>query len=228
MKRLNYLALLVLGIVFISCGGKNSESKEGKEAEVKEATTTDCLISELDGIDTKKNITKKGSKDLYTGLAVEKDQNDSIIRKVEIKNGWLIKDINLKKINDKYAAVSEFNYENAAITNKFELEISDFCCDDKINKFSYVSTYSPTNYEYDDEYYSVSAGTSIGDDNAYQVDFQGSAKASPNFLKDFEKNGGLRADGTQAWIARKISSEKMYQILDAMKKELPHFDYWKK
>jgi len=32
-------------------------------------------------------------KGLFTGLAVEKDQNDSIIRKVEIKNGWLIKDV---------------------------------------------------------------------------------------------------------------------------------------
>jgi len=224
MKKLNYLTFLVLSVVFISCGGKNSESKEGKEAEVNEATATDCLITELDGIGTKKNIVKKGTKDLYTGLAVEKDQNDSIIRKVEIKNGWLIKDINLKKINDKYAAISEFNYENAAVKNKFELEISDFCSDDKINKFSYVTTYSPTNYEYDDEYYSVKAWNF----DTYQVDFQGSAKASPNFLKDFEKNGGLRADGTQAWIARKISSEKMYQILDAMKKELPHFDYWKK
>ena len=59
MKRLNYLAFLVLGVVFISCGGKNSESKEGKEAEDKEATTTDCLITELDGLDTQKNIVKK-------------------------------------------------------------------------------------------------------------------------------------------------------------------------
>ncbi len=226
MKKLNYLSILVLSIVFISCGGKTTEKKEGTEAEVKEATTTDCLISELDGIEAKKNIAKKGTKDLYTGLAVEKDQNDSIIRKVEIKNGWLIKDINLKKINDKYASVSEFNYENAAITNKFELEISDFSSDDKINKFSYVRTYSPTNYEYDDTYYSV--GATYWSDNNYQVDFIGSATASPNFLKDFEKNDGLRANGTQAWIINKISSEKMYQILDEMKKELPHFDYWKK
>lgn len=226
MKRLNYLALLVLGVVFISCGGKKSESKESKETEVKEASSTDCLITDLNGIDAKKNIAKKGTKDLYTGLAVEKDQNDSIIRKVEIKNGWLIKDIKLKKINNKYITNSEFNYENGKITNKFELEIEDFCCNDKNNKFCYVNTYVPTNYEYDDTYYHVMASYSSYD-NAYQVDFIGSAKASPNFLKDFEKNDGLRADGTQAWIAREISSEKMYQILDAMKKELPHFDYWK-
>lgn len=97
MKKFNYFALFTLGIVLISCGGKNSDSKEGKEVEVKVATITDCLITELDGIIEGKNIAKKGTKDLYTGLAVEKDQNDSIIRKVEIKNGWLIKDVNLKK-----------------------------------------------------------------------------------------------------------------------------------
>lgn len=227
MKKLNYLVLGVLGIVLISCGGKNSESKDGTKVELKEATTTDCLITDLDGLDAKKNIAKKGAKDLYTGLAVEKDQNDSIIRKVEIKNGWLIKDVKLKKINDKYIATSEFIYENGEITNKFELEISDFCCDDKINKFSYVRTYSPTNYEYDDEYYSVMASTGYPE-NTYQIDFKASEKALPNFLKDFEKNDGLRADGTQAWIIRKISSEEMYQILEEMKKELPHFDYWKK
>ena len=68
MKKLNYLALLVLGIVLISCGGKNSESKEGKEGkevEVKIATITDCLITELNGIDAKKTLQKKAPK-IYT------------------------------------------------------------------------------------------------------------------------------------------------------------------
>jgi cobalamin biosynthesis Co2+ chelatase CbiK len=86
MKKLNYLVLLVLGIVLISFGRKNIENKETNIAEVKEAIIKECLISELDGLSSKKNITKLGSKDLYTGIAVLKDQSESIIQKVEIKN----------------------------------------------------------------------------------------------------------------------------------------------
>lgn len=224
MKRLNYLALLVLGIVFISCGGKNSESKEGKEAEVKEATTTDCLISELDGIDTKKNITKKGSKDLYTGTAVEKDQNDSIIRKVEIKNGWLIKEVTRKKIYKKYITDSEFDYENGEIVNKYSLEFGEFS-DENGNNFKYVSEYSPTGYEYDDNYYRVSPRYNKYD-KTYQFDYIDNREETPlNFTKDFRENS---FSGKGKWIITDTSPEKIYQILDAMKKELPHFDYWKK
>ena len=76
----------------------------------------------------------------------------------------------------------------------FSPEIWIMSCDDKINKFSYVETYSPTNYEYD--YYSVSASTITGVDGTYQVDFIGSEKTSPNFLKDFEIKGGTCMDGT--------------------------------
>ena len=231
MKKLNYLALLVLGIVLISCGGKNSESKEGKEGkevEVKIATITDCLITELNGIDAKKNITKKGTKDLYTGLAVEKDQNDSIIRKVEIKNGWLIKDANLKKIQNKYIITKEFNYENGEITDdNFELSFSNGLEETKI--LSYVSECSPIG-DCHDSFYDISIFTDSSDD-IFKISFTANKESSYNFLKYFivdEYNQDFTLYCQQRWEIREISLEKVYQILDAMKKELPHFDYWKK
>ena len=226
MKKLNYLLLFAIGIVLISCGGKNSE-KKGTEIEAKEASASDCLIKDLDGLKSGKNIVKKGSKDLFSGVAVEKDQFDSIITKVEIKNGWRIKEITRKRINEKYILDSEFNYENGEVKDKFAIEFEDFCCNDKINKFTYVQKYSPTHYEYDQNYYTVRAQTSTNAEGACQVDFTCSDKNTPKFLKDFNKNGGSNMDGTQAYIITDISSEKMYQILDAMKKELPHFNYWK-
>lgn len=224
MRKLSYLTFLVLSVVFISCGGKNSESKEGKEAEVKEASTTDFLISELSGIEAKKNIVKKGSKDLYTGIAVEKDQNDSIIRKVEIKNGWLIKEVKRKKIYDKYITASEFNYENGEVINKYELEFGEFV-DEKGNEFKFVSDCMPTNYEYDDNYYRVSPHYNKYS-KAYQFDYVDNKEETPlNFTKNFRENF---SSGKGHWIITDTSPEKIYQILDEMKKELPHFDYWKK
>lgn len=222
MKKLNYLSLLVLGVVFISCGEKTSESKDGNDAELKEATTTDCLISELDGIDAKKNIAKKGTKDLYTGIAVEKDQNDSIIRKVEIKNGWLTKEITRKKINEKYITDSEYSYENGQLIDKYYLKIAEFS-DESGNKFKYVSEYSPMNFDYDDNYYKVSPDYNKYD-KTYQFDYADNRTETPlNFTKDFRENS---FSGKGKWIITDTSPEKIYEILDAMKKELPHFDYW--
>lgn len=228
MKKFNYFALFTLGIVLISCGGKNSDSKEGKEVEVKVATITDCLITELDGIIEGKNIAKKGTKDLYTGLAVEKDQNDSIIRKVEIKNGWLIKDVNLKKIQNKYIITKEFNYENGEITDdNFELSFSNGLEETKI--LSYVSECSPIG-DCHDSFYDISIFTDSSDD-IFKISFTANKESSYNFLKEFivdEYNQNFILYCQQHWEIREISLEKVYQILDAMKKELPHFDYWKK
>lgn len=221
MKKLNYLVVLVLSVFLISCGGKNSEKKESNEVEAK-ATASNLLITELDGLASKKNILKKGTKDLFTGLAVEKDQNDSIIRKVEVKNGWLVKDVTRKKINEKYITDSENNYENGQLIDKYHLEIGEFS-DESGNKFKYVSEYSPINFDYDDNYYEVSPDYNKYD-KTYQFDYRDNRTKTPlNFTKDFRQNGSS-VEGK--WIITDTSPEKIYQILDAMKKELPHFDYW--
>ena len=121
MKRINLILSVTISVVMISCGGKSNKEKV-EETDTKEVKVTDCICSEISGLDTGKGITKIGSKDLYTGSCLEKDQNDSIVRKVEIKNGWLIREILREKIQKDYVTTKDFQLENGKIMNGFEIK----------------------------------------------------------------------------------------------------------
>ena len=205
MKKLNYVLLLVIGVILLSCGGKNSERKSN-EPDAKEASVRDCLITELDGLDSGKNIVKKGSKDLFTGIAIEKDQSDSIIRKVDIKKGWLIQEIKKQKVNEKYVVITDKKYENAKEISGYELEL-DVCTDSDNNSkkmFTYVKEYRPVD-SYNESY-----------------------EASVYFMGGGHLHiQGPKSDDHQDWIVDGVSEENIYQILDKMKKEFQNFNYWK-
>ena len=79
------------------------------------------------------------------------------------------------------------------------------------------------NFDYDDNYYKVSPDYNKYD-KTYQFDYADNRTETPlNFTKDFRENS---FSGKGKWIITDTSPEKIYEILDAMKKELPHFDYW--
>lgn len=231
MRKFSYLMFLVMSVVLISCGGKNSESKENKEANTEEATSKDCLISELGGIEAKKNIVKKGSKDLYTGVAIEKDQNDSIIRKVEIKNGWLVKEVSRKNIYGKYITDKEITYDNALPNGGYKSIIAKREDNNYKEIFQYVNAFyddiDALSYDLVDASfgYTYSVEVNYWGDNDVSVIFRlppGGKHTLPNFTNKLEM------EGDDYGAAKHISIQEMYQILDEMKKELPHFDYWKK
>ena len=140
----------------------------------------------------------------------------------------MIKDVNLKKIQNKYIIIKEINYENGEITDdNFELSFSNGLEETKI--LSYVSECSPIG-DCHDSFYDISIFTDSSDD-IFKISFTANKESSYNFLKYFivdEYNQDFTLYCQQRWEIREISLEKVYQILDAMKKELPHFDYWKK
>lgn len=139
MKKTNYLFMtLVMSILLISCGGKN-EKKEGSSDEITSSESDislDQLICEHDGSTLKsntkhlehiidvftQNIKQKGEKENFTGVGVEKDQNDSILDRAEIKNGWLIRYTQRIKKGNKYITISDFTFDNGKIKDGFLLE----------------------------------------------------------------------------------------------------------
>jgi len=220
MKKLNYLVLFVLGIVLISCGGKNSENKETNIAEVKEAIIKECLISELDHLHDKKNITKVGSKELFTGIAVEKDQSDSIITQIEVKKGWWVRKIVREKVNGKYFNISDYNYENTEISSGYELKISDE--DTFLKGFRHIEEYKE--YKNAKEYNSweCSINPEINQINYYCFYKEGVyVKNQPSgCMKDYYDEYYSR------YMTNGESNEEYNRLLECLKKELPRFDYW--
>jgi len=213
MKKTNYL-LLVLTLILISCGKK---SEDGVEKKDNEDSTEYCLISDLNGIYY--DVTKKGSDELYTGIAVEKDQSDSIIRKIEIKKGWLVREVNREKINDKYITQSDYNYENSQQTDGYELKFENY------QGYNYVTQYSEyKNGKLFNEWecsisplinyvsfkWVVKNFEFISYDSMPELDCMEGYYSSNHYLFKDEEN-----------------PEEYNRILECLKKELSYFNYWK-
>jgi hypothetical protein len=234
MKKLNYLLVLAICLVFISCGGKSGEKNDEKEADLSQATASDCLISDLEGVTYNsegiasiygKNIVKEGSKELFTGIAIQKDQSDSIIRKVEINKGWLIRDIIKEKINGKYLTISDLNYENTEISNGYELKIAD---EDSYKK-GFRNIEECKEYKNGKEYNTWACWINPEINQIrYKWDYKegiSGAKLTPSgCMKDYYHDSYFGV--YNIYFTENESTEEYNRILEGLKKELPHFDYW--
>ena len=269
MKKTNYLFMtLVMSILLISCGGKN-EKKEGSSDEIT-SSESDCTIDQLDlnfeiddysHIDdyfyTKKDIKKNGEKDNFTGVAIEKDQNDSILNRVEVKNGWLLRYTHRIKIDNRYITISDYSFDNGEIKEGYK-RVIEKKHDPKIEYIGKLRLYKNgkassdweirirTNEEiiingkYDDNL------NWIGD-NIIALTIKnlcpgGSRKNEKDVLKlkclsNLEKSQGNEKSGLLTDEQYEYEAVKYYEnpddkviikTLDDMKKELPKFDYWKK
>lgn len=119
-----------MSALLISCGGKNEKKDGSTEIATSES---DCSIDQLnfsaniiDIIDEDdefitKDIKKNDEKDLFTGVGVEKDQNDSIITKIEVKNGWLMRYIHRIKKDNKYITILDYTFDNGRIQDGFKM-----------------------------------------------------------------------------------------------------------
>ena len=66
-----------------------------------------------------KDIKRKDEKDNFTGIGVEKDQNDSILNRAEIKNGWLVRYTHRIKAKDRYITIYDLTYDGGKIKDGF-------------------------------------------------------------------------------------------------------------
>ena len=131
MKKKNYLFMttLVMSVLLISCGGKN-EKKDGGATEIT-SSDSDVPLDQLNinaGFEfndyTFKDIKRNDEKVNFTGVGVEKDQNDSILNRVEVKNGWLLRYTHRIKVTDKYITISDLTFDNSKVKEGFKYTIS--------------------------------------------------------------------------------------------------------
>ena len=258
-----------MSILLISCGGKN-EKKEGDTAEIT-SSESDCTIDKLelnfdtndysdinDYFYTKKDIKKIGEKDNFTGVAIEKDQNDSLLNRVEVKNGWLLRYTHRIKIDNRYITISDYSFDNGEVKEGYKKVINEKS-DPKIQYIEKLVKYKNGKNSYNwqirirtneeitlNSTWNEDTGNYVGD-NILALTIKnlcpgGSRKDEIDVLKlkclsNLKKSQGndkssLQTDEQYEYEAVKYyenADEKIiFKTLDDMKKELPKFDYWKK
>jgi hypothetical protein len=240
MKKINLMLIMISGVLLISCG-KNTQ-KESKEKAEEIVINTDCQCVDLNIVtidadgnkhNNFKDIQKKGSRELYTGTCVEKDQHDSIIRKIEIKNGWIVRQVWKERVNNGYITTGDYFYENTQITDGFEVTVMK-----GNNGFVYVSSMKEKkNGEFFNEWeinltkepYSVSTVYKYKNGKYISEDEQVAPKSMPDseLGESSSINGGRILFSMNEFSMKDISPEQFFRTIEDLKKEFPHFNYWK-
>ncbi|WP_281635749.1 hypothetical protein [Flavobacterium marginilacus] len=253
MKKINLMLIMITGVLLISCGGKNSnsESKEKTEELSTSVINADCQCADLnlvtknaDGTNNYnlKDIRKNGSNELYTGTCIEKDQHDSIVKKIEIKNGWVNKEIIREKYGNNYITTSDYTYENLEKSNGWEITLSGLTEEDNSVSLTYMTkfkeiknkiTYSEWSLELDNKEIVDKPNGEMGYGyGVYNIVFCPKT-INGVFKENWKPNCMSNADYSaidprySSWEMKKLSFEQFSKIMDGLKKEVPHFNYWK-
>jgi len=215
----------MFSVLLFSCGGKSTDKEEKSTDKKNEDVIADCNCSELTEADGElKGVTKKGSKELYTGVCVTKDQYDTITNKNTFKNGWLVNEIVKEKIGNEYIITKDIDYENGEPDTYKYLKTEE----NNSAKLTFVKNYKEYKNKkaiidynitiFSGEKFSLAVSTHYRDGEEFSH-----KKASPQpvcMLNSYETiDGGWRLDD--------LSQDRLYEILDDLKKEFPHFNYWK-
>jgi len=233
------LSIMLFGVlsVFISCGNKN-EQKENENncsfAEMNFGTT------DLDNIENLKELHKKGSKELFTGNCFLKDQYDSIIRKFEVKNGWIIKEIKREKILKNYVTIFNYDYENLKKNNGWEIYVNKGENLDLFKGYFYVNNYLElkNGKEYNkwkiylstDGQYTIT--TTIELKNG--IELSDNEQIQPKCMIGSEKDGEYLSIGggeqyqqiKDSYTLKDISPKDFFKTIGCLKGEFIKFDFW--
>lgn len=248
MKK-TYLLFAIITLMMISC--KNDEKKntienntEKIKVEAKEEVVliNDCDCNELENLRNGKKINKSGTKDLFTGKCFEKDQNDSILKMVDIKNGWMIHKVERKKVcKNKYLTFGDLTYDNGEIMDGYTLNYAE----DK--GIGYVNSYffrkNGKEVKNKSWKFSLKFSTSIQDyvgvDNEgydkyethkgmtldYSINSNNYQLEDPtNDLTNFDK---ISIVGQEQYFDKTPTIQERDNVLKWMIKQQPAFEYWK-
>jgi hypothetical protein len=228
MKKINVLLIAVLSSIFFSCGNKEGNNVTNDAVALKEVAK-DCGCNELVLTDKDKdgnvfflfkNITKKGSKELFTGNCVEIDQNDSVVKKLNIKNGWVIKNVIKEKVGNIYITMEDMNYENEEPSNGWNRKFPSIYNKDEKYICKYVEYKNGRMLNYWEVYIfdtpiQISARIFVKDGKDYEN------RAQPKWMP------GSEYDLDWGWTLTDISPKRKNEIINGLKGELPKFATWK-
>ena len=239
MKKINFFtSVLIIFFALISCKGTNEDKSEVENINKENETViTDCGCEELvmtdeDGKLISKGIKKNGIEGLFSGNCIEKDINDSIIKRLEIKNGFISREIKRQKIIAKYETTTDVNYEyypngSRYVVNGYEKRISD---NDEAFYVNYCNVIKnkKTIDEYEASFYPNSQGgkTII----VSQQTKNGELKLDMHKPECMDEAKFIASYGSLSaeYKVEDISPEEAENIIGCLKKELPMFNVWKK
>ncbi|MEO6174409.1 MAG: hypothetical protein ABIP27_04570 [Flavobacterium circumlabens] len=225
MKIIKILSAVTFSVLLFSCGEKGTDKEEKSTDKKIEDIIADCNCSELTEADGElKGVTKKGSKELYTGVCIIKDQYDTITNKNTFKNGWLVNEIVKEKIGNEYIITKDIDYENGEPDTYKYVKTEE----NNRSKLTFVKNYKEYKNKkaiidynitiFSGEKFSLAVSTHYRDGEEFSH-----KNASPQpvcMLNSYETiDGGWRLDN--------LSQDRLYEILDDLKKEFPHFNFWK-
>lgn len=235
MKAIKILSAVIFTILVFSCGRKGNDKEEKNGNKKMENVVENCNCSELSDEDEWdigslenpyiiKGVTKKDSNEIFTGVCLIKDQHDTIIRKNTYKNGWLVHAIVKEKTGNEYTIVKDIDYENG------EPNTYKYIKTEKNNSanFIFIKNYKEYKNKKGIIDYSVTIFANETFSLAVTMHYMNGKEFShknhstqpicmPNSFKTID--GGWRLD--------RLSQDELYEILDGLKKDFPHFNYWK-
>jgi hypothetical protein len=223
MKIIKLLSTVIFSVVLFSCG-KGTDKKDALES-------SDCNISELINLENLKDVKKKDSKELFTGIATEKDQNDSIIKEIHVKNGWVLNQRKREKLQNEYITLSDYEYVNGKALNGWEIKIEKSKSPDYyyVSKFNELKSGDPefNSWQvkcFSGENSSIYVGLLKKDGINVMLDMP---EKKLKYFKNAKYNPYAPSDNFDMGIDIK-SSKEYINVLNSLKDELHHFDYWKK
>lgn len=239
LKTTTFLCFTVL---LLSCNGKK-ESIESKSEFLKES---DCNCAELQLLQTNengeqvevwKNVKKDG--ELYTGNCTEKDQNDTIIRKLEIKNGWVVREVKKENVIDKiYIITNDMEYNQLQKSKGFTIGLSMLLPGEKRR---YISNYEDYKNGNRFDKWAVGATNDFGTNRIAVSRYYDKGKplnwaAEQDTLGGHSSAGKIKclenpelmkgSDNEMEWVKNDMSDSDFVKSLKCLKSELPPFDYW--
>jgi hypothetical protein len=226
--------LVILSVLTISCGGKN-EKKDGVSEESESPQVENCGCDELSALPYYKGITKEGEKGLYSGTCTDKDQNDTIMRKAVIKNGFLITDKEKIKVGGTIIAISDISCDNGNENNGWKMDFPEDGWYTKgyseYKNGKLLNSYEVKAYKSGDDeptgllcvLWKVKNGANLEYTYTDDETEEFLLKSKPKCMPDSKAAGYY--SNNKGWVMEELNNEDLFKIMAELKKELPRFIY---
>lgn len=199
-----------------------------------------CACEELENPSDAQNVKKGNSTELYTGICVKLDQNDSIVEKNVFRNGWKVKKILREKIDNSYVIIEDSDWYNGKRIGGYGVVYDDYTYYDydeknsiKIRYTSMIYRFSQINGEIKEFDVQLRKDSMCMYVNCNEMFVEGNLvnRERPKYF-DPKENNTNTGDyfyceyGNQGWVGHSIHTGILMNIFKNMKSEVAHFDYF--
>ncbi len=236
--------LLCATVIIASCTNK----KSNEQTELLTENSSDCNCAELhltseNAISTTfedgsyeevwKDVMKDGKP--FSGVCITKDQNDSITKSLEFKNGWTVRKIERVKVGINYLTIGDMTYDNMKRKDGFRVKLEsdgdlkyvhqlEVLKNGNVDKSGYTiwiksNDIIPINKRWDDN-----AEIFIWD-KANGLSIRSTADLSSCTANLKSANNQESSIDEKIYYVENTSPQQRNELLECLKKKLPQFNY---